>query len=632
MHYLSQSIAIVLSLFIFIIWRTHKKTGTSSEPIFLMLITVAFASEILDLATQFAIAPYPLYTTETVTTIIVKAYLVSLIVYLFIMGIYVDKNINPINKEKKYALMVIAGMILFTVITCIFKVDYIYYPDCSIMSGPAIVFVMILTFIVSVLYLVYLYINKNIISKWTRIITSVWIIDFIIGVIFQYFTINKLRLPVISVNMIVGIMFLFLCNENPGSKYDYYSECFYYETFVKYMQDVISNKIDQACLMINIRVKNHDNLVYCKNIFDKLINNKDNSDLKFFKGIGSEIYINSDNPEKLKKLEQSVIKDISNIEESNNQVKFYTTMIIIPDIKIVDSFQVIKAIFDSYHSKAINDEESIIEKQVDNLLVEEYKRRFSIVNEIELAVRSDRVEVDYQLFNKSNSDKVYALANSNIRLKDNSLLTTSNYYEVAVEYDLLKDIRDSKLKFINNTIKTILNNKNNKLSVIFLHTSIQELEEEYYYDEYITAFEGNSEIMSKTCLEITNIETISHKDILLNNITELQKYGVKFAVAGFGTGEANLNYFIDLPIQFVRFDKTIVDNAMIDSQALLVMKDINELANSLNFEAIATGKQTTEFNKVTNECGIHMYFDEDESMINEDSLINLCSGKKGGNE
>lgn len=632
MHYLSQLIAILLSLFITIIWRAHKKTGISREPIFIMLITTAFVCEVLDLATQFAIAPYPIYTSEAATTFIVKAYLVSLVFYVFIMGLYVEKNISPINKSRKFINITIVVILMISIITCIFKVDYIYHPNCSIISGPAVLFVMGLTLVLCVLYLYILIKNRKNVSNWIIIITTAWVVDYVFGIFIQYFTINKLYLPLISVNTIVGIMFLFLCNENPGSKYDYYSECFYYETFVRYMQDIISNNINQACLMINIRVKNHDNLAYCKKIFDSIINNKKFSELKFFKGIGSEIYINTDNPELLIDIESDVIKQVTNIEKNNNQIKFYTTMIIVPDVKIVDSFQVLKAIFDSYRSKAINDEENIIEQAVDNSLIEQFKKRFTIIDEIESAVRSDRVEMEYLLIQNPKNNEIYAQANSNIRLLNNSILTSATYYEIAVEYDLLKGIRDIKLKNINNTIKTILKNKNNKLSVIFLHTSVQELEEEFYYEEYISAFDGNVELMSKTCLEITNIETIIHKDILLNNIFELQKYGVKFSVAGFGTGEANLNYFIDLPIQFVSFDKTIADNAINDQHALSIMKDINELAYSLKFDVIATGKKTVEFNNLIKECGINMYLIDDEPMINESKFIDLCIDDKGGNK
>ena len=626
MHYLSQSVAILLTIFILILWRSHKKTGSSTERIFIALITIAFISEVLDLVIQFTIAPYPLYSPGATSTIVIKLYLISLIAYLVVMGFYVERNINNINESKRNKTKVILLGLVLVAVACVLDVDYVYHPSCSIFFGPAVVYVMCLAVAMCLLYSLILFKNKKRISNWIRIITTIWIIDFAIGIVFQYFTISDLYLPTISINTVVGIMFLYLCNENPGSRYDYHSECFYYETFAKYLQDVISNKISQACLMINIRVKNQNNLVYCKEIFDDLINNKENEDAKFFKGIGSELYITVDNVEKLKEIEKTVINDAASIERTNNQVKFYITMVMVPEVKIADSFQIIKAIFDSNRSKGINDSESVVEKLVDNELIEEYRSRFAIVREIESAVRNDRVEVDYQIIHDLNSNDVYAQANSNILLENNSILTTSSYYEVAVEYDLLKDIRDIKLKVINETIKNIIKEENNKLSIIFLHTSVQELEEEFYYEEYISAFNGDASVMSKTCLEITNIETIVHKDILINNIEKLQKYGVKFAVAGFGTGESNLNYFVDLPIQFVRFDKTIIDNAIKDQHALMIMKDINVLAQSLNFGVIATGRLNDNFNSVINECGINMYFDDAETMVSENNLVSLCKG------
>ena len=632
MHYLSQSVAILLALFILILWFTHKKTGSSSEPIFLLLIGIALVSSILDLFTQFAIAPYPTYSPEIVTEIVIKSYLFSLIAYMSAMGLYLQKSFNIVNKGKKTFLLNVAILLVASVIMCVIETDYVYYIDCSIVQGPIILYVNALSILSCIVYLYIIHKNRSNRSRWVRVVAIVWIISFPVGLIFQQLTIERIFLPIVSVNTVVGIMFLFLCNENPGSKYDYLSDRFFYDIFIRYIQDIIANKNNQSCLMVNMRVKNHDNIKYCNDIYKKIITNKENSDIRFFNGAGSELYICSNELDRINRIKSTIIHQIKEIEKNNIQVKFYTTMIVVPDIKIVDSFQVLKAIFDTYRSKEINDENDFVEKQVDLQMVEEYKRKFLIIEEVESAVRNDRVEVEYINIHNHGMDKIYAQANSNIRLNDNSILKTDDYYEIAVEYNLLKDIRDIKLKSIDNTIRTIISNNNHKLGMLFLHTSVQELEIDNYYEEYISAFNGDVDVMSKTCLEITNIEKIVRKDVLLNNIAELQKYGVKFAVAGFGSGEANLNYFIDLPLQYVRYDKSIIDNATKDKHALLIMKDINELARSLNFEVIATGDDENKASAIMKECEINSFFDDTTPMIDENSFINLCLDSKGGNK
>lgn len=628
MHYLSQVLAILLTLFILILWRVHKKTGTSSEPIFLMLIITALASEVLDIATQFAIAPYPIYTSEITTKIIIKLYLASIITYLFGIGLYTNKNVNQAKRKKKVGIQMASIFVVAIVVTCLLKVDYIYHPDCSIISGPAVIFVMCVNAAVGTFYSLVLNIRKEA-SPWNRIITTVWVSTFVLGIMFQYFTIQRLHLPVISVTMAVGIMFLFLCNENPGSKFDYDSDCFFYDTFVEYIQDVIANEINQACLMVSMHIKNPDNVVYCQEIFNDLVNNKEYDSLKFFKGTVSELYISADDKDDLVNIELEIKNTINKIEKKNNQIKLYTTMVLIPDINTVKSHQLVKAIFDYYRSKGINDSESIITEYIDDQLLVKYKKRFLMVNDIERAVRDDKVVVEYQIINNLTTDTVYAQAYSNIYLENNSVLTTNDYYEIAVEYDQLKDIRSTKLKMLNNTIKDIISNKDNKLGIVLLHTSIQELEDEMYYNEYISAFNKDDEVLSKTCLEITNIETITNKDVLINNISKLQNHGVKLAISGFGYGEANLNYLIDLPIHFVRFDKTILEKAITDQNVLNIIKDVTELARSLKIGVIVFGDTNNDYNNIISECNIDMYFDDSAPMISNNEFTRLCINKGG---
>ena len=192
MHYLSQSVAILLALFILILWFTHKKTGSSSEPIFLLLIGIALVSAILDLLTQLAIAPYPTYSPEIVTEIVIKSYLFSLIVYMSAMGLYLQKSFNIVNKGKKTFLLNVAILLVISVIMCVIETDYVYYIDCSIVQGPIILYVNTLSILSCIVYLYTIYKNRSNRSRWVRVVAIVWIISFPAGLIFQQLTIEQI--------------------------------------------------------------------------------------------------------------------------------------------------------------------------------------------------------------------------------------------------------------------------------------------------------------------------------------------------------------------------------------------------------------------------------------------------------
>ena len=45
------------------------------------------------------------------------------------------------------------------------------------------------------------------------------------------------------------------------------------------------------------------------------------------------------------------------------------------------------------------------------------------------------------------------------------------------------------------------------------------------------------------------------KQILLENMRQLREYGVSFSLDDFGTGQSNLNYIAEMPVDIVKFDK-----------------------------------------------------------------------------
>lgn len=630
MHYLTQAVAIALTVFILSIWISHKRLHTLIERVFLYLIIVALISAVLDIICQFAIAPYPISMSNIETLIFIKLYYLSIIAFLYGIGLYIISKIeNVSNKNKNKNIMLVIGIVL-GVVMCLLPVDYTYHPDCSMMVGIESIACLGIVLLVCIAYEIILFLNKKNISNWSIFVISYWNISYAVGFVVQYLTIDIYHLPLVSINIAVGIMFLYLCNENPGSKYDYETNCFYYETFVEYSQELINAKSNNACMMLNIKVKNIDNYKYIKKIYSGIVNDKKYENVKFYKGISNELYTISDNLEILKDIENTALKVINDIEKNSNQIKLVPIVVIVPSISVVSSYKVLKAVFEAYGSKNIREYEGFEEIVVTEEIINYYHNVFKTVEEIEYAVRSDNVIMNYQIIKDNSVSDIFVEAFANIKMSDGSILSTNDYYEIAVKYELLKDIRAIKLKALFNTISNIIS-KNNILNTVFIHTSVQELEDEEYYLEFLSAFNDNDAVLSKTCLSITNIDTISNKEVMLKNINELQKHGVKFAVSGFGSGEANLNYFVDLPIQFVKFDKLISDNASEDEHALMIMKDITNLAHSLNFNVIVVGKETEKLAKVMHVCDINKLLDDEAPMINDVSLQEISKAEGGIN-
>ena len=105
-------------------------------------------------------------------------------------------------------------------------------------------------------------------------------------------------------------------------------------------------------------------------------------------------------------------------------------------------------------------------------------------------------------------------------------------------------------------------------------------------------------------LEITETGQIAQR-ILLNNIEILKDYGFTFSLDDFGTGNSNLNYIVEMPVDIVKFDKTMVNSYFNNEIASYVMNStinmIKGLGYKIVFEGIETYEQTLVVRKINVE-------------------------------
>lgn len=89
--------------------------------------------------------------------------------------------------------------------------------------------------------------------------------------------------------------------------------------------------------------------------------------------------------------------------------------------------------------------------------------------------------------------------------------------------------------------------------------------------------------------EIT--ESMLMKDVQYASeiLREIEALGIEIGIDDFGTGYSSLTYLNELPISFLKMDKSFTLNLYKDEQTVKIAKAIINLAHSLNIKAIAEG-------------------------------------------
>jgi len=118
---------------------------------------------------------------------------------------------------------------------------------------------------------------------------------------------------------------------------------------------------------------------------------------------------------------------------------------------------------------------------------------------------------------------------------------------------------------------------------------------QFYHEEFLTCLEKivrESGVAPKqVVLEITE-SIASNADVVLGQLEKIKAMGFKVAIDDFGTGYSSLKYLKDFSIDYLKIDKSFVQEIDTNSKDQDIVSAIITLAHNLGLETIAEGTET----------------------------------------
>ena len=143
-------------------------------------------------------------------------------------------------------------------------------------------------------------------------------------------------------------------------------------------------------------------------------------------------------------------------------------------------------------------------------------------------------------------------------------------------FEYFKDINDVKFS-INFSLSDIINDETT--SLLFK-----------YLDEY-----KNSQ---NVIIELLETEEISDFILLNKFINKVKKYDAKVAIDDFGSGYSNFNYILNLDVDIIKLDSSLVENIFNDQNAAVVVSNIVRVAKELDLTVVAEKVHSQEIEKI----------------------------------
>ncbi len=107
-------------------------------------------------------------------------------------------------------------------------------------------------------------------------------------------------------------------------------------------------------------------------------------------------------------------------------------------------------------------------------------------------------------------------------------------------------------------------------------------------------------------LEVTETAAVNSPRRLRENMQELYDRGIRFSLDDFGTGYSNIDSLMDLPLDMIKLDKSMIDMATYaeDNKGKIVLGSAVAMVKRMNMKIVAEGVETREQKEYLEGMGV----------------------------
>jgi diguanylate cyclase (GGDEF)-like protein/PAS domain S-box-containing protein len=138
---------------------------------------------------------------------------------------------------------------------------------------------------------------------------------------------------------------------------------------------------------------------------------------------------------------------------------------------------------------------------------------------------------------------------------------------------------------------------------VSVNLSTHQLQEPDLVDDISGALDTSGLPPAALVLEVTESAIIEDLDLTLPRLHAIRSLGVSLAVDDFGTGYSSLSYLADLPVNFVKIDKSFIDRITPDGGGTTMARAVIDLSRALSFTCIAEGVESEVQRAVLDQLG-----------------------------
>ena len=133
---------------------------------------------------------------------------------------------------------------------------------------------------------------------------------------------------------------------------------------------------------------------------------------------------------------------------------------------------------------------------------------------------------------------------------------------------------------------------------VSVNFSVQELQSNRFCDEIVKIIHSTGIEPHKIAIEITESKTEKDFIMMKRVLEELKQYKMKFYLDDFGTGYSNFERIIELPIDTIKFDRSLTILAGKDEESRFMVGSFSEIFKRANYQILFEGVESEKDEKL----------------------------------
>lgn len=592
MNIQAQMCGIILLVTMFLFYRRYQSLKLGTQIMFQVLLFGMLFCVLCDMLSIWAIVRL-LLDHRGLVLVICKLYLVSLVLVGLLGFLYECSDVY--EGQKKFLRVAAVGtgiwlaesIVIASLPIGIYKMGRVVYT-----AGPAV----LSTYAFAGSFVVFNVIftiahRKQANARRSQVILCWMAIWF--GAAFVQFLNNELLL--MGYAGALGILVIFFRLENPEYLTDRVTGLYNQEGLLLYARKLYNRKKNFSLLSIwwNLGVSQADEGAREQAVmaaFARRLPKLDNT--RVFKMADDEVWM--------------VFEDLDHVEDTIEKVKNFVeygrrelggmaqaAFTYMPDAAMVGDYQEMVHLMQYARWKS-SDHSTTNFKEVDSDFVEQMRKEKSMEQMLDEAMKEDRIEVFYQpIFSTRAKKFVSAEALVRMRDRDGNLVPPGAFIAVAEANGKILQLGEIVFEKVCRFF-TKEQLEQYGLHYIEVNLSVVQCGYQGLADDYIGIMEKYQINPKYINLEITESASMAAKKTLLENMRRLMEYGVYFSLDDFGTGQSNLNYIVDMPVNIVKFDREMSQAFFQDEKAKYVMNAAMQMIHGMKLKIVSEGIETEE--------------------------------------